>query len=86
MVRLHIHMAVPDSDVEEQAANSTMNAADLQLHVYAKPQLEQGVHFQVKEGMLVCSISVQLPIVAWHFNALRYIGMQEQHSAVSCSN
>lgn len=41
MVWLYLHMAEPDSNVEEQVANSTMNAADLQLHVCAKPQLEQ---------------------------------------------
>ena len=51
MVRINLHIRYPDQDVEEQAAKSTLEAADLQLDVYAKRQLEQGVHFQVKEGV-----------------------------------
>ena len=61
MVRVHLHITDPGSDVEEEAANSTQNVEDLQLDIYAKAELQQGVHFQVKEGMLLGSTQYSNP-------------------------
>lgn len=50
-MRNYLQINDPDSDVEAQAAKSSLDAADLQLNVYSEAQLEQGVHFQVKQGI-----------------------------------